>query len=103
MLCFPVELFRYRLTGSSKFTTTTAEVEEVEQVLHSHPAIDEAAIIGVPDADWGERVRAVVVIKSGLSVAEDDVIEFCRHGPTVTVTAAVLTLPATSSASTVIT
>ena len=39
--------------------------EEVEQVLHSHDAIEEAAIIGVPDIDWGERVRAVVVLKDG--------------------------------------
>ena len=34
--------------------------EEVEQVLQSHDAIEEAAIIGVPDLDWGERVRAIV-------------------------------------------
>jgi acyl-CoA synthetase (AMP-forming)/AMP-acid ligase II len=53
--------------------------EEVEQVLHSHPDIEEAAIIGVEDIDWGERVRAVVVAKSGHSVDEGDVIEFCRQ------------------------
>lgn len=52
--------------------------EEVEQVLHSHPDIEEAAIIGVEDISWGERVRAVVVAKSGRSVDEDDVIEYCR-------------------------
>ena len=53
--------------------------EEVEQVLHSHPHIDEAAIIGVPDLDWGERVRALVVAKPGCDVDESDVIEFCRQ------------------------
>jgi acyl-CoA synthetase (AMP-forming)/AMP-acid ligase II len=53
--------------------------EEVEQVLQSHPAIDEAAIIGIPDLDWGERVRAIVVAKSGQVVDEADVIEFCRQ------------------------
>ena len=53
--------------------------EEVEQVLHSHPAIEEAAIIGVEDISWGERVRAVVVAKSGHSVDEGDVIEYCRE------------------------
>ena len=53
--------------------------EEVEQVLHSHPDIEEAAIIGVEDIDWGERVRAVVVAKSGHAVDEDDVIEYCRQ------------------------
>ena len=51
---------------------------EVEDVLHSHPKIDEAAIIGVPDTDWGETVRAIVVLKSDLFVTEREVIEFCR-------------------------
>ena len=53
--------------------------EEVEKVLHSHPDIDEAAIIGIPDIDWGERVRALVVAKSGHQVVEDDVIEYCHQ------------------------
>ena len=53
--------------------------EELEQVLHSHPAIDEAAVIGVPDADWGERVRAIVVLKKGHSASEDEVIRHCRQ------------------------
>ena len=53
--------------------------EEVEQVLHSHPDIEEAAIIGVEDIDWGERVRAVIVAKSGHDIDEDEVIEYCRQ------------------------
>ena len=53
--------------------------EEVEQVLHAHPDIEEAAIIGVPDIDWGERVRAVVVAKSGRAVDADGLIEHCRQ------------------------
>ena len=53
--------------------------EEVERVLHSHPCVEEAAIIGVPDVDWGERVRAIVVLKDGMEVDPDDVIEYCRQ------------------------
>ena len=53
--------------------------EEVEQVLHSHPCIEEAAIIGVPDVDWGERVRAIVVLKDGLDADDGEVIEYCRQ------------------------
>ncbi len=53
--------------------------EEVEQVLMSHPAIDEAAIIGVPDVDWGERVRAIVVLKPGHNASPEEIIEFCRQ------------------------
>ena len=53
--------------------------EEVEQALHSHPAIDEAAVVGVPDVDWGERVRAIAVLKSGQSAGEEEIIEHCRQ------------------------
>jgi acyl-CoA synthetase (AMP-forming)/AMP-acid ligase II len=52
---------------------------EVEQTLMSHPDVDDAAIIGVPDLDWGERVRAVVVLKPKVSVTEDELSQFCRE------------------------
>ena len=52
--------------------------EEVEQILHSHPAVDEAAIIGIPDVEWGERVRAVVVRKPGAELTGAELIEYCR-------------------------
>ncbi|MCP4689670.1 MAG: long-chain-fatty-acid--CoA ligase [Desulfobacterales bacterium] len=52
--------------------------KEVEDVLHAHPKIDEAAIIGVPDPDWGEEPRAVVVAKEGEAVDADEIMEFCR-------------------------
>jgi len=52
--------------------------EEVEQIIMSHPAVDEAAIIGVPDIEWGERVRAIVVIKPGSELTSDEVVEHCR-------------------------
>ena len=53
--------------------------EEVEQVIQSHEAVEEAAIIGVPDLDWGERVRALVVLRNGAQVSEDDISEYCRQ------------------------
>ena len=55
-----------------------ASPEEVEQIIMSHPSIDEAAIIGVPDVEWGERVRAMVVIKPGLALTAEEVIDHCR-------------------------
>jgi acyl-CoA synthetase (AMP-forming)/AMP-acid ligase II len=52
--------------------------EEVENVLRTHPKIDEAAVIGVPDPEWGEEPRAVVVLKKGKQASEEEIMEFCR-------------------------
>ena len=52
--------------------------EEVEQVLMSHPGVEDAAVIGVADVDWGERVRAVVVLKDQ-AVKVGELIEHCHR------------------------
>jgi acyl-CoA synthetase (AMP-forming)/AMP-acid ligase II len=52
--------------------------EEVENVLHSHPKVEEAAVIGVPDPEWGQEPRAVVVLKRGERATPEEMIEFCR-------------------------
>jgi acyl-CoA synthetase (AMP-forming)/AMP-acid ligase II len=51
---------------------------EVEDALHGHPAVLEAAVIGVPDEKWGETVHAVVATRPGAMVTADDLIEHCR-------------------------
>ncbi len=51
---------------------------EVENVLYTHPHVLEAAVIGVPDAHWGEAVKACVVLKEGCLVAEEEIIAYCR-------------------------
>lgn len=51
---------------------------EVENALVKHPAIVQAAVVGVPDKDWGERVHAFLILAEGASVTLDDVREFTR-------------------------
>ena len=53
--------------------------EEVENVLYSHPAVEEVAVIGVPDPEWGQQPRAVVVLKKGNKATPDELIEYCRE------------------------
>jgi len=47
---------------------------QVEAAIHQHPAVLESAVFGVPDAEWGESVKAVVVLKPGMQATEQDII-----------------------------
>ncbi len=58
--------------GENVFST------EVEKALYRHPAVLEAAVIGIPDPTWGEAVTAFVVVRAGASIYEREVIEFCK-------------------------
>ncbi len=52
---------------------------EVEQVLLAHPAVQDCAVIGLPDEKWGERVTAVVQLRPGRAVTQDEVRSFVRE------------------------
>jgi len=51
---------------------------EVEGVLLRHPAVQEAAVVGLPDARWGEAPHAFVVLRAGATATEDEVRRFAR-------------------------
>jgi len=53
---------------------------EIENHLETHPDIDEAAVVGIADAEWGESLRAFVVRRNGSSLSEQQVVSFCRQG-----------------------
>ncbi|MBO0682943.1 MAG: long-chain-fatty-acid--CoA ligase [Candidatus Dormibacteraeota bacterium] len=52
---------------------------EVEGVLLRHPAVQEAAVVGMPDERWGEAPHAFVVLKSGASATDDEIVAFVRE------------------------
>ena len=51
---------------------------EVETVLNGHPKIEEAAVIGIPDEEWGEQPIAIVALKPGVKITAEEVMEDCR-------------------------
>ena len=61
------------ITGAAKVAST-----EVEAVLYGHPAVLEAAVVGVPDREWGERIHAVVAARPDHAVTADELVAFCR-------------------------
>ncbi len=51
---------------------------ELEELLYSHPAVADVAVVGEPDEVWGESVKAVVILKPGARLSEQEVIDYCK-------------------------
>jgi len=52
---------------------------EIEEVLHKHPAVKEAAVVGIPDALRGETIKAFIVVKADAVLEEQEIKQFCRQ------------------------
>src|SRR5258708_12379307 len=52
---------------------------EIEEVLYAHPAVAEAAVLGIPDPKMGEEVKAVIYLKPGTSATEDEIRTYCKE------------------------
>ena len=52
---------------------------EIEEVLYEHPAVREAAVVGIPDADLGEEVGAAVALRPGMEATEAEIRDFVKN------------------------
>ena len=52
---------------------------EIENVLHAHPAVAEAAVVGIPDERLGEEVMAVVIVQPSMDLFEQELLSYCRE------------------------
>ena len=52
---------------------------EIENVLHAHPAVAEAAVVGIPDERLGEEVMAVVIVRPAMELLEAELVSYCRE------------------------
>jgi acyl-CoA synthetase (AMP-forming)/AMP-acid ligase II len=71
-------MFHDRLKDMIKSGGENVYSAEVEQALYSHPAVAEAAVVGVASDEWDEEVRAVVALKPGLPAGERELQDHCR-------------------------
>jgi acyl-CoA synthetase (AMP-forming)/AMP-acid ligase II len=80
--CFDADGYLY-VVGRMKDIIKTGSInvapKEVEEILLLHPAITDAAVVGEPDSEWGEAIKAYVVVADGKGVAEADLMRFCRE------------------------
>ena len=76
------ELGRYYIEGRKRDMVISGGVNvypaEVEGAMERHPAIVEVAVVGVPDQEWGELVRAFVVLRDGIELSVEDLKLWCR-------------------------
>ena len=52
---------------------------EIEEIIYQHPSVQEAAVFGIPDPYWVEKVHAAVVLKKGAQLGEQELIDFCKQ------------------------
>jgi acyl-CoA synthetase (AMP-forming)/AMP-acid ligase II len=67
-----------RLNDVIRSGSSSIMPKDVEDVIASHPAVSEVAVVGLPDTEWGEAVTAFVVLKPDMQASEHDLLEHCR-------------------------
>jgi len=75
------EGYLYLLDRKKDIIVSGAEnvsAREVENIIYTHPAVQDCAVIGVPSERWGEEVKAIVVPRPGMTIAPEEIVDFCR-------------------------